>query len=168
MIKQIHDLVCPTKKIYQDGNNYQVKWRNSADIKYLDNLNIKERKTYDVKMPIFQNNMWHFIRGVFDGDGCVYNSTTLYKKYNKKYTYQYITFTTASLKFANELNNLLQQNNIRSKVYLDKRIKEAHKNPTYYVKILHIPSVYIFKQLIYDNCKDWRLERKYEKFNSLL
>lgn len=53
MIEQIKNIVCKTKKVYQDGNNYQVKWRNSNDISYLEKLNIVQRKTYTIGIPFF-------------------------------------------------------------------------------------------------------------------
>ena len=163
MITMIRDLVCPNKKVYKDGNNYQVKWRNDNDIQYLSDLNIRERKTFDVPFPIFEYNMWHLIRGIFDGDGCVYHSTLTDKKYGREYTYSYVSFTTASESFASGLNDFLQQNNIRSKIYEDKR-SDGRKNKTLYVKILEKQSVCLFKNLIYNECKDWYLTRKYNKF----
>lgn len=163
MITKIRNLVCPNKKVYRDANNYQVKWRNDYDVQYLDSLGVHERKTFDVQFPIFNKNMWHLIRGIFDGDGCVYHSTLIDKKYNKKYTYAYVSFTTASVSFAIELNKFLQQNNIKSKIYEDKRTSHK-KNKTFYIKIFKKQSVSLLKNLMYYECADWLLERKYEKF----
>lgn len=163
MIERIRDLVCPNKKVYKDGNNYQVKWRNENDVKYLNDIGIHERKTFDVVLPMFNENMWHLIRGIFDGDGCVYYSTTFDKKMNKEYTYAYVTFTTASEKFAYQLNKFLNQNNITSKIYIDKRNSDR-KNLTFYIKIFKKESVLLFRNLIYQDCNNWYLERKYNKF----
>lgn len=163
MIERIRNLVCPNKKIYKDGNNYQVKWRNENDVKYLNNIGIHERKTFDVSFPMFNDNMWHLIRGIFDGDGCVYYSTTLDKNTNKTYTYEYVSFTTASEEFAYQLNDFLNQNNIESKIYIDKR-SCCRENVTFYIKILKQGSVLLFRNLIYQDCGNWYLERKYNKF----
>ena len=163
MISKIHDLVCPNKKIYKDGNNYQIKWRNDRDIQYLYNLGIHERKTFDVILPLFDCNMWHLVRGIFDGDGCVYHSTAIDRKYNREYTYSYVSFTTASISFATELNRFLQANNIKSKIYEDKRTSDR-KNKTFYIKILNKRGVCLFKELMYKECEDWFLMRKYSNF----
>lgn len=164
MIEQIHNLVCPSKKVYKDGNNYQVKWRNEKDVLYLNSVGVYERKTLDVVLPMFDENMWHLIRGIFDGDGCVYYSTTFDKKINKKYTYTYVSFTTASEKFAYQLNEFLNQNNIKSKIYIDKR-NCGRKNLTFYIKIFKKESVLLFRNLIYEDRNNWFLIRKHEKFS---
>lgn len=165
MIEQIRDLVCPNKKVYKDGDNYQVKWRNENDVQYLNSIGIHERKTFDITLPMFNCSMWHLIRGIFDGDGCVYYSTTLDKNTNKKYTYAYISFTTASKDFADKLNEFLNQNNIESKIYMDKR-SCGRKNETFYVKIFKKENVLLFRDFIYRDSGNWFLVRKHEKFYS--
>ena len=165
MIEQIRNLVCPSKKVYKDGSNYQVQWRNENDVKYLNCIGIRERKTFDVTLPIFDFNMCHLIRGIFDGDGCIYYSTTSDKDTNKEYTYPYVSFTTASEDFAYELNEFLNQNNIESKIYTDKR-SCGRKHKTFYIKIFKKESVLLFRNFIYKDNDNWFLERKYEKFYS--
>lgn len=162
MIEQIRNIVCKTKKVYKDGNNgYQVKWRNSKDISYLSKLNIAQRKTYTVGVPYFEHNMGHLIRGLFDGDGCVYNSTTTDN--DKKYTYQYISFTSGSKQFVDDLSKFLTDNDINHKINLDSRRKEC-ANKTYYVKIYKQKEVQKLKNLMYENCNEWKLQRKYDLF----
>ena len=163
MIQKIRDIVCPTKKVYKDGNNSQVKWRNDRDIKYLYSLGIGVRKTYTVELPMFNDNMWHLMRGIFDGDGCVYKSRIIDKKYNREYIYTYISFTTGSSTFAEQLNNFLLENDIKSHMHVDKR-KEKRKNTTYYIVIQKRDCVFRFRDLIYKNCNDWFLKRKYKVF----
>ena len=162
IIEQIRNIVCKTKKVYKDGNNgYQVKWRNSNDISYLSKLNIVQRKTYTVGIPYFEHNISHLIRGLFDGDGCVYNSTTIDK--GKKYMYQYISFTSGSKQFVDDLSNLLTDNGISFRVNIDSRRKDC-ANKTYYVKIYKKKDVQKLKDLMYENCNEWKLQRKYDLF----
>lgn len=161
MIEQIRDIVCKTKKVYKDGNNYQVKWKNSNDISYLKKLNITLRKTYTVGIPYFQDNMSHLIRGLFDGDGCVYNDKTIDK--GKEYVYQRISFTSGSKQFVDDLSGFLTINNINHRINIDSRRKDC-ASKTYYVKVYKKKDVQKLKNLMYKNCNDWKLKRKYDLF----
>lgn len=161
MVEQIRNIVCKTKNIYKDGNNYQVKWRNSKDISYLEKLNIVQRKTYMVGIPYFECNMWHLIRGLFDGDGCIYNSTTINN--GKQYVYQFISSTSGSKQFVDDLSKFLTDNNINHKINIDSRRKDS-VNKTYYVKIYKNKDVQKLKNLMYKDCNDWKLKRKYDVF----
>lgn len=161
MIEQIKNVVCKTKRIYRDGNNYQVKWRNSHDVLYLEQLGITQRKTYTVGIKYFSNNIWHLVRGLFDGDGCVYKSTTY--DGNKHYTYTYVSFTSASKQFVDDLSNILSAYNINYKVNVDSRRKDSVR-PTYYIKINKQKDVIRFKDLMYMDCNNWKLDRKYNLF----
>lgn len=161
MIERIRNIVCKTKKVYKDGNNYQVKWRNSNDISYLEKLHIAQRKTYTVGIPCFENNMNHLIRGLFDGDGCVYNDSTTGR--GKKYVYQRISFTSGSKQFVDDLSKFLTDNDIQHKINLDNRRKDC-ANKTYYVKISKQKEVQKLKNLMYENCNEWKLQRKYDLF----
>ena len=161
MIEQIRDVVCKTKKVYRDGDNYQVKWRNSNDVYYLEQLGITQRKTYTVGIKYFGENIWHLIRGLFDGDGCVYNSTTTCG--GKSYTYRYISFTSGSKQFVDDLCNILSANDISCKVSIDSR-RKASVNKTYYVKVCKQKDVKKLKDLMYLNCNNWKLDRKYVLF----
>lgn len=158
MITQIRDLVCPNKKVYKDGNNFQVRWRNNNDIKVLNKLGIKERKTSNVPFINIINNKWDFIRGIFDGDGSVYISKTFDKNINKEYFYQYISFTSASIDFSEGLNKFLNANDIHSKIYRDKR-----NDNIMYIKILNKDVKTLFNNM-YNNESNWKLERKYNIF----
>lgn len=159
MIEKIRDIVCPTKNIYRDGNNYQVKWRNNNDVKVLNKLQIHQRKTKFVPFINIREYKWDFIRGIFDGDGCVYTNKTLDAKYGVYYNYTNISFTTGCEQFAIDLNNFLNNNNIHSKINRDSKGKEV-----WYVKIYRREDVLLLKEKMYENKKDWFLKRKYIKF----
>lgn len=161
MIEQIRDIVCKTKKVYKDGNNYQVKWRNSNDISYLEKLNIVQRKTYTVGVPYFEHNMSHLIRGLFDGDGSVYDDKIIDK--GKGYIYQRISFTSGSEQFVDDLSKFLTDNDIKHKINIDSRRKDF-VNKTYYLKVSKKKDVQKLKSLMYENCNNWKLKRKYDLF----
>ena len=161
MIEQIRNVVCKTKRVYKDGNNYQVKWRNSNDVLYLQQLGISLRKTYTVGVKHFNNNIWHLVRGLFDGDGCVYKSTTRYN--NKDYIYTYVSFTSGSKQFVNDLSNILLDNGISCRINIDSRRKNS-KHPTYYLNIYKQRDVKKLKDLMYTDCYNWKLNRKYVLF----
>lgn len=162
MIIKIHDLVCPNRKYYKDGDNFQVIWKNANDIKYLTSLDITEHKTDFVPFIDLSDYMGDFIRGIFDGDGCVYTSTTHDYHINKDYNYTYISFTTGSPNFLIGLTNYLNKQNIEYNVIRDNR----HKF-TYNVHITKKASVKSLYDLMYKDINDWKLNRKYNKFGDL-
>lgn len=157
MIRKIRDLVCPTKKVYKDGNNFQVRWRNEKDIIFLKSIGIVPRKSLTIKW-FEMTNMWDYLRGVFDGDGSVYINKTLDCKHNKEYYYLNIKFTSGSYDFAKGLYDFLNTNNIHAKINKDSR------RDIYYISIQRQDDIKNFYYKIYENSKDWKLERKYNKF----
>lgn len=159
MIAKIRDLVCPTKKVYKDGNNFQVRWRNKRDIRVFNKLGIKQRKTLNMPFINLNKNKWSFIRGVFDGDGAVYISKAYDKKVDKVYEYKCVSFTCGSKKFAEGLNKFLNDNKIKSKIYKEKRSENI-----LYVKILNIEGVKLLKEKMYAEEQEWLLTRKYNIF----
>lgn len=162
MVEMIRDYVCPQKKIYKCGNGWQVIWRNEKDVEILRSMSITNRKTFTTKFIMLEYDIWHFIRGIFDGDGCVYYSRMHDKKYNRDYTYTCVTISTASITFAEGINKFLNDNNIKSRIIRDSRDREM-----YYVKIMKQFSVELFAKYIYKDSGLWRLERKYNKFYHL-
>ena len=162
MITKIHDLACPNKKIYKDGNNFQVIWKNANDILYLQSLDIAENKTDFVPFINLSDHMGDFIRGVFDGDGCVYTSTTHDHHINKDYNYTYISFTTGSPNFLIGLTDYFNKQNIKYNVVRDNR----HKF-TFNIRITQKSSVKALYNLMYKDVNDWKLIRKYDKFGDL-
>ena len=159
MIKMIHDIACPTKKIYIDGNNRQVVWKNANDIKFLDSINVTERKTYTIRLPRV-DNMSDLLRGIFDGDGSVFNSITHDTKHDKYYKYTYVSITSGSKMFLIDMQNFLNTIDIHSRIVDDKRHKCTSQ-----LKITRCKDVIRFKNFIYQTETTWKLIRKYNKFN---
>lgn len=158
MIEMIRDIVCPTKKIYRDGENWQVVWTNEYDVEFLDYNDIRERKSYSVRLP-YVKCMSDLIRGIFDGDGSVFESTTHDVKHDKYYKYLYVSITSASKLFLEDIKSYLLSIGIRSRINKDNR-----HFCTYQLRITRKDDVAKFRDYIYQRDNEWKLKRKYEKF----
>ena len=159
LIEQIRDLINPKRKIYNYKKSYTIMWANKEDLQFLKSIGVTTNKSYDasVYFGIPNNLMCHYIRGWFDGDGCVFNSNTHDKKTNKIYSYTYVSFTTGSLNAVQGLQKMLEMNEIFTTCNQDNR-----KN-VWYVTIKRKEMVNKFKDFIYNNATI-KLDRKYHKF----
>ena len=121
VIKKIHDIWTPKKSIYKYKKSNSIVSNNSFDIKFLMKYGLTERKSSTVKMPnIPKKYFGSFLRGIFDGDGCVYINKTFYN--NKMFLYVNCSITSGSLIFLEQLNKILEQDyKIQSKIYKDSR-----------------------------------------------
>ena len=107
-----------------------------------------QKKSLKTRMPdesiVPKNLIWHFIRGIFDGDGSIFGEKN----------------ATASIcgggKFIDELCEFLGTFNIKTHIYRQKR--------TRYCNISSIIDVIMFCELIYKDSENCRLNRKYERF----
>ena len=96
----------------------------------------------------------HFVRGYFDGDGCIYYD-------NKRNKCQ--TQTCSTYEFCQELSNLLLHFNCKNSI---KHPKQCH-NKTAILQTSENKSSYYFLSWIYDNA-EMKLERKYNQYLSFL
>lgn len=155
------------RKIYE----YKPKSKNANKIYTIINesdITINELKkmgfsscnSYTKEFPAIQEQyLWDFIRGIFDGDGCIYNSN--YSKENKKY-YKAISITCASNQFIYKLKQVLEQFNFHPTIVLDSRRKE-NEIKTYYLKINRQEEILMFFNNIYKNATI-KNNTKYRKF----
>ena len=128
IINEFHKIMTPNKSIYQQGKSYKVISNNPTDIKILKEHGVTYNKSLSVKFPeISEKLMPDFIRGIFDGDGCVYIGKT--KSNNIIYEYLNVSFTTGSIDFANGLINALAFFGIKTKLNKDCR------KDVYYIRI---------------------------------
>jgi hypothetical protein len=116
----LHDVITPTKKLYtykpKKGNlTYSIKTRNIYIIDSLIESGLTEKKTYTLEWPkdLPEELESHFIRGCFDGDGCVF----LNKVNGHKYLH--VSITGIKNPFITKLFDKLSQFN--PKWYEDKR-----------------------------------------------
>jgi hypothetical protein len=123
----------------------------------LEKLNITPNKTWSYKpVGISEELKPHFIRGFFDGDGSITLSSEGY----------------FSVKIAvNEhvgkyISEYLKENNIHHNLTEDKR--EYTGGRFYSVGISRITEIEKFYNLVYKDCDDLYMDRKYNRFQSFL
>lgn len=117
---------------------------------------MKPRKSLDLKFPYVPREFLRdFIRGVFDGDGCVY-----YPKEHRLST----SFSGASRDFIYRLEVTLSSLGMPRKKISQSRYKNIH----YSLRYGHKDSL-VFFDLIYFNIENQLyLKRKYDKFKAVI
>lgn len=155
-------IYCYDDKNKKHLNSYTIINTNKESIEGLMKLGIVSNKSLIVDFPEIndKNNKISFLRGVFDGDGSVYNQIT--RQNGKEYHYKNISFTTGSEKFAKGISECLKELNIHNTIFVDKR--KNKKNYTYYIYIRKSKDVKTFFDLIYNNKNSIYLQRKYLKY----
>ena len=166
LLEKIKNYINPNRKLYYCKKSYSFYWINKEDIDFLKSVGFTTKKQYDTTMCkiIPHNLMNHYIRGWFDGDGCIYESTTKDNHHNppREYVYKFISITTGSNIAKEELNNFFHSIGINSKVCIDCRSRK-NRNDTYYIKIYRKKDVQTFFDYIYNNANIYML-RKHNKF----
>lgn len=157
----VKEACTPHKKLYRNRDGYSVVSHNEEDITYLLRLGMTEQKSLTMKFPDLEshNLLRHFIRGFFDGDGCVFKSRT--KSGRKYYEYVFVSFTSGSKEFLEKLKLILETFEIKSNLIKDCR----NTNSSYYLKIQKQESVRKFAKFIYENASFFIAYKK-EKFDS--
>lgn len=111
---------------------------------------ISARKTNSNEHPkVDEEFIQHFIRGYFDGDGCIYKHTQ--QRYNM------VHFTCGSKKFLEYLADIITKNiGIHGKIYKE---KDKKYRLMYYRKV----DAEALLDYVYHDSDNLRLKRKYEK-----
>ena len=111
---------------------------------------IVTNKTKSLTYPIVDNDVFfHFLRGFFDGDGCLYNNINGHK---------FIHFTNSNDIFLKYISNVLLKYDINSKVYKEKDKKfRLVLNKYHSEKLLNY---------LYKDSDELKLVRKYHKYKS--
>lgn len=156
----LHPIISPQRKMYENkplkeehNISYALVNTNEQAIESLKSYGIYPNKSYTVDFPnIPENAMHHFIRGVFDGDGSISRSLIA-----GKYPARKISFTSASLSFAESLKSLLE-----SKGYSPYISKDTRKD-VYYVYMYKKDELSSFANWIYQDAIHY-LHRKHAKF----
>ena len=141
---------------YPDG--FRKKQTKSAKIlvysqQMYNDLNqyFERDKTYTAKFPELPKHLIrHFIRGYFDGDGCL----TFTQK-----TFQ-VGFVSASQDFYIGLKDALGQNSFHP---WEKNEINKHGTKMYYMRLNRLEEKYRFLDWIYNDCSIY-LDRKYQKY----
>lgn len=147
-------------KISEYKNSFKV--RVSSDKMYEDlvKLNFSEDKSRsDYVLPNIPDNLLHhFIRGYFDGDGCV----TI-----KQGQYMSVNICCNSKIFLKSMQEFLNKYDIESKIYNE---QGKRKSPLYVLYVTKIINHYKFMNFIYKDSSIYLRRKKvkfdnYEKFN---
>jgi intein-encoded DNA endonuclease-like protein len=133
------------------GNTlYRVQVRCKGLKEELAKYGITENKSLSLewKYPL----TWDFVRGVFDGDGCV--------TYTEKTKFVIISFCGGSKIFLKQLQDFLLLNNIDSKLVQDNR-------GLYYLYVHKLDHKKLMYNLMYKDANNF-LKRKKDKFSNIL
>lgn len=144
-------------KRYNDIYGHRVSFSNSETAEFLISLGLTPKKslTLDIKFPL----TWDFIRGVFDGDGCI---SEINKRTGpiKRARFQ---IATGSASFKTQLVQFFEQEGITSKC----QIRTSGKNPLHLINIYRIKDIELIYNKFYSNAS-YYLERKYKKFGAFI
>ena len=162
--RQAMTFIAPNGKEYTRKSQCRVSISSKEFVSYLKSFGLDSRKTYlELNIPNLSKELLpHFIRGYFDGDGCI-SCTKSQDKYKGKidgkiYHGHTIQFTSKKSNFLLELKNLLENEGIRSGIHHD-------KNRDVYILFSNSKdSVIKFKRYLYDN-SNIHLDRKKIKFD---
>lgn len=149
----IFDRRCNLNDNYYQG--CQIRLYSEKIVHDLEKQGVCQNKSLVIEMPnIPEYFISHFIRGVFDGDGCITKSNHVNGK-----SYIRCDFTSGSKKFLEQLRKKLYEHNISSYICND------HDNVLRLV-IGGMKNCDTFLKFIYNDANIY-LDRKYEKKNRL-
>jgi intein/homing endonuclease len=133
----------------------------SKDFSWLTNNGIESPKTYSSNVNIDYFSNFHFIRGLYDGDGSLYETSRGIKRKDKKQ--MKISIVTGSLEIVEGVREFAISN-------IRKDVPRVYEEKNYYRFIMSRQSdLKIFLSLVYQNAPQHiRLERKYETSLSFL
>lgn len=133
---------------YYSENCCYVNITSKRMIKQLNDIGVMPRKTFKIELPKLRYDLYNdFIRGYFDGDGCIYVT-------NKYHTF---SMYTASKSFKNSIKNFFKN---ELKIDLNEYGNNLSKS-----KISDLIKIYNF---LYDKPNIVYLDRKKEKFDYFL
>ena len=137
----------------------------------LKELGFYERKTYeqhDIPSELNDKGFYSFLRGYFDGDGCISYSDI--EKHHTLTSGKEITYTNVNYSFSivsytdrilNQIKSRLEQDGIS--------VSNITKNRNaYYLYVSKLESIKKLYGLLYNNCNDLYLTRKRDKFEEII
>jgi len=134
----------------------EIRCYSTEMVNDLKKFGVYRNKSLIIEYPKISSELnSHFIRGFFDGDGCVTKSTHKNKKKSIKYTYVRADFTCGSLVFLETLRSVLHDANIHSYI-------NQERNNTYRLRVGGMHNTNDFFNYIY-NDSTVLLDRKYNK-----
>ena len=140
---------------------YVIQIKSDKVYNQLENYGAVKRKSLIMKFPSVPGHcLGDFVRGYFDGDGCVYFGSHFAKDRNKyRYVFQ-VRFTSGSKRFLMSLWRSLQSKKICNGGFV-------YKKPGGYDLVFsHNDGVAIFNLMYYNMLPGTCLRRKYRLFQS--
>lgn len=153
ILDYFNDKIAPDKKISKYKNSYKLSINSNRIYDKLVEYGFKEKKsTRDYHFPNIPETYIHsFIRGYFDGDGCV----TI-----KKTGFSVVSIVCNSKIFLEEFANKLLEYGIKTRPL---NVSYRTQQPLYTLYISRRENQLKFKNFIYKNASIY-LKRKYNKF----
>ncbi len=150
----------PVHENHRNNNKISFSLRICDRVVFDDllKLGISERKRLTLNFPKIPNNLVrHFLRGYFDGDGCVFLRNT-----NKYRSPVATIFYTASLNMAQGIHNILS--GVLHELYASNIQTRFSNNQTPYYTLScgHKASLKLFGYMYHDT--ELYMERKFQKF----
>lgn len=144
----------------ETGRMYSLAILNKTFYNFLLSNGLDFDKRYSAKfIKCPDKYMPYYIRGIFDGDGCL-----AYRYISGRFEGKVIQITTGSLDIANALNTFFQKQNWNSTIH--NKVSIAG-NPYYDITIDDTENVLKFCKYIYSGELTFKLERKYYKYIKL-
>jgi hypothetical protein len=124
----------------------------------MNKLGVGKDKTYTLQLPTIQNDlMKHFIRGFFDGDGCIY-----YHKSKGIIKHTRCNFDSVSYDFLTQLREFLYSQGINSYFSVTREAYDRYVT-SYRLQIAGVEYTEKFLHYIYDDATIY-LDRKYQRY----
>lgn len=149
----------------KEYSSCKVRVNNTNICRDLIKLGCIPQKSLILKFPTLnqvpKHLVLHFIRGYFDGDGCVSYNENPYidKRNNKSYINKNLIISfVGTYEFLQSLSSLLEEYGITCG-----DIKHGNCGKAFELRIYRNNNIYNFHKLLYDNASVF-LKRKYEKF----
>jgi hypothetical protein len=169
LLEKVKKVMDSKHKIYL-RKKYKATWKDTYYLEigskeiYLDllNLGFMPKKENRMALPhIPKKHLYHFIRGYFDGDGCV--SYGFYKRKNRNTkSFLFVTrFISSSRQFLDDISKKLR-------VYAEMSHGSMAKYPGYYNLIYaKNDSIKLFNYMYKNTKNNLFLERKFVKFQKI-
>lgn len=159
IVESFKNAIQNSAKLHHYKNSVSCKIQcTKADVDQLNKLNVYIGKSnLDYKIPDIKDEFFNsFVRGYFDGDGCI----TI-----KKTGYSIVSICCNSFVFLESLKAKLLSLDLFSNITI-KEEKGKRKQPLYILYFYRLRDQKKFGEYIYEN-SDLKLIRKYEKFKQI-
>jgi len=143
------------KRTNKNYTHYNIRFSRKEIVNDLKILGLTNNKSLTAKMPNIENKyIWHFIRGIFDGDGSIHGNDGKLR-FSIIGSYDIILF----------IQNLFIENNL-SKTKIIKIKTKIENEFIYKIKMNSFSDLLYLRENIYKNA-NFYLKRKYNKFLEL-